>query len=150
MLTTWFTTQILPAVISAASGAVFGALVAGWGKLSEKFFLAKLGPSIKTIYNIIDPILDGSLEGWKDSDIDKAIGLAVEVAYDGELSPSEVNKTIRLVSQLWLPQIASEKIEKGLLGEKELTIAEKIRNAVETKSLDTPDLLRTLKDTYMG
>lgn len=149
MLTTWFTTQVLPAVISAASGAVFGALIAGWDKLSEKFFLAKLGPSIKTIYNIIDPILDGSLQGWKDSDIDKAIALAVETVADGALSPEEVNKAVRLVSQLWLPQIASEKVENGVIGHKELTIAEKIRNAVETKSLDAPDLLTTLKKTYI-
>lgn len=149
MLTTWFTTQVLPAVISAASGAVFGALIAGWSKLSERFFLAKLGPSIKTIYNIIDPILDGSLQGWKDSDIDKAIALAVETVADGALSPEEVNKAVRLVSQLWLPQIASEKVESGVIGQKELTIAEKIRNAVETKSLDAPDLLTTLKKTYI-
>jgi hypothetical protein len=150
MLTTWFTTQVLPAVISAASGAVFGAVVAGWSKLSEKFFLAKLGPSIKTIYNIVDPILDGSLQGWKDSDIDKTIALAIEVVYDGQLTPDEVNKAVRLVSQLWLPQIASEKIEKGIIGEKELTIAEKIRNAVETKSLDAPGLLMALKKNYVG
>lgn len=149
MLTTWFTTQVLPAVISAASGAVFGALVAGWDKLSEKIFLAKLGPSIKTIYNIIDPILDGSLQGWKDSDIDKTIALAIDVVYDGQLSSDEVNRAVKLVSQLWLPQIASEKIEKGVIGERELTVAEKIRNAVETKSLDAPGLLLTLKKTYL-
>jgi hypothetical protein len=149
MLATWFTTQVLPAVISAASGAVFGALVAGWDKLSEKIFLAKLGPSIKTIYNIIDPILDGSLQGWKDSDIDKTIALAIDVVYDGQLSSDEVNKAVKLVSQLWLPQIASEKIEKGVIGERELTVAEKIRNAVETKSLDAPGLLLTLKKTYL-
>ena len=150
MLTTWFTTQILPSVISVASGAVFGVVVAGWDKLSERFFLAKLGPSIKTIYNIIDPILDGSLQGWKDSDIDKVIATAIEVAYDGKLSPSDVNKIVRLVSQLWLPQIASKKISDGVIGEKEIAIADKIKSAVETKSLDAPGLILALKKTYLG
>ena len=79
MLTAWFSTQILPAILSAASGAAAGAIIAGWDKLAAKFLLSKLGPSVKTIYNIVDPILDGSLQGWKDSDIDTAIALAIEV-----------------------------------------------------------------------
>lgn len=149
MLTTWFTTQILPAVLSAASGAVAGAIIAGWDKLSARFLLSKLGPSIKTIYNIVDPILDGSLQGWKDSDIDTALGLAVEVAYDGKLSAAEINKIVKLVSKQWIPQIASEKIEKGLIGDKELAVAERIRSAVDSKSINAPETLLLLKKLYV-
>lgn len=150
MLTTWFTTQVLPAVLSAASGAVAGAIIAGWDKLSDRFLLSKLGPSIKTIYNIVDPILDGSLQGWKDSDIDTALGLAVEVAYDGKLSVDEINKVVHLVSKQWIPQIASEKIEKGLIGDKELAVAERIRSAVDSKSINAPETLLLLKKLYVG
>lgn len=150
MLSTWFATQVLPAIVSAASGAAFGAVVAGWDKLAAKLLLSKLGPSVRTVYNIVDPILDGSLQGWKDSEIDKAIALAVEIAYDGKLSAEEMNKVIRLVSQRWIPQIASEKIAAGAIGEKELAVAEKIRDAVESKSINTPELLLLLKKTYMS
>jgi len=149
MLTTWFTTQVLPAILSAVSGAVAGAVIAGWDKLSARFLLAKLGPSIKTIYNIVDPILDGSLQGWKNSDIDTALALAVEVAHDGKLSTDEINKIVRLVSKQWIPQIASEKIANGVIGEKELQVAERIRSAVESKSINAPETLLLLKKLYV-
>lgn len=149
MFTTWFTTQVLPALISAASGALFGALVAGWDKVAARLLLAKIGPSINTVYNIVDPILDGTIRGWKDSDVDKAIALAIEVAHDGKLDAEEVNKLVRLVSERWLPQIATEKVAKGVISEKELAVAEKIREAVETGSLDTPGLANTLKQNYL-
>lgn len=150
MLTAWFSTQILPAIVSAAGGAVAGAVIAGWDKLAAKFLLSKLGPSVKTIYNIVDPILDGSLQGWKDSDIDTAIALAVEVAHDGKLSIDEINKIVRLISQQWIPQIASEKIEKGLIGDKERQVAERIRSAVDSKSINAPETLLLLKKLYVG
>jgi hypothetical protein len=150
MLTSWFSSQVLPAVISAASGAVFGALTAGWDKLSKRFLLSKLGPSLKTIFNVLDPILDASLEAWDGSDVEKVLRLVIETIEDGKLNASEVNQSVRLVSELWLPQIASEKTAKGLIGEKEMVLAAKIRNAVETKSLDAPDLLTTLKNLYMS
>lgn len=150
MLTAWFSTQVLPAILSAASGAVAGAVIAGWDKLAAKFLLSKLGPSVKTIYNIVDPILDGSLQGWKDSDIDKAIALAVEVAHDGKLAPEEINKVVRLISKQWIPQIASEKIEKGIIGEKEREVAERIRSAVDSKSINAPETLLLLKKLYVG
>lgn len=149
MLTTWFTTQVLPAILSAASGAIAGALIAGWDKLSDRILLAKLGPSIKTIYNIVDPILDGSLQGWKDSDIDTALALAVEVAYDGQLSIDEINKIVGMVSKKWIPQIASDKIAQGLIGEKEKTVAERIRSAVDSKSINAPETLLLLKKLYV-
>lgn len=149
MFTTWFTTQVLPTLISVATGAVAGAVVASWEKLAERLLLNKLGPSIKTIYNIVDPILDGSIKGWKDSDVDAAITLAIETAHDGKLSVDEINHLVRFISQRWLPQVAVEKIQKGVIGAKEIVIAEKIREAVETKSLDAPDLLKTLKETYL-
>ena len=150
MLTAWFSTQILPAILSAAGGAAAGAVIAGWDKLAAKFLLSKLGPSIKTIYNIVDPILDGSLQGWKDSDIDTAIALAVEVVHDGKLSVDEINKIVRLISQQWIPQIASEKIEKGVIGDKERQVAERIRSAVDAKSINAPETLLLLKKLYVG
>jgi hypothetical protein len=150
MLTTWFSTQVLPSIISAASGAIAGVVIAGWDKLSAKFLLSKLGPSVKTVYNIIDPILDGSLQGWKDSDIDRALGLAIEVAYDGKLTPDEINRIVRLISQRWVPQIASDKIAKGLIGEKERAVAERIRSAVDAKSINAPETLLLLKKLYVG
>lgn len=150
MLTAWFSTQILPAIISAASGAAAGALLAGWDKLAAKLALSKLGPSIKTIYNIIDPILEGSLQGWKDSDIDTAISLAMEIAYDGKLSVDEINKIVRVISQKWVPQIGTDKIAKGLIGEKELAIAREIRSAVDSKSINAPGTLLLLKKLYVG
>lgn len=150
MLTTWFSTQILPAVVSAVSGAVAGALIAGWDKLAAKLLLSKLGPSIKVIYNIVDPILDGSLQGWKDSDINTAISLAVEIAYDGKLSVDEINKIVLLISQRWIPQIASEKIAAGIIGNKERQVAEKIRSAVDSKSINAPETLLLLKNLYAG
>ena len=150
MLTAWFSTQILPAILSAASGAAAGAIIAGWDKLAAKFLLSKLGPSVKTIYNIVDPILDGSLQGWKDSDIDTAIALAVEVAHDGKLSVEEINKIVKLISRQWIPQIASEKIEKGVIGDKERQVAERIRSAVDAKSINAPETLLLLKKLYVG
>lgn len=150
MFTAWFSTQVLPALISVATGAVAGAVIAGWDKLAAKYFLAKLSPSIKTIYNIVDPILDANIRGWKDSDVDKAIALAIEVAHDGKLTPEEINHMVRFISQRWLPQVAVEKVREGVIGEKEIVVAEKIREAVETKSLDTPDLVKTLKETYLN
>ena len=150
MLTAWFSTQILPAIISAASGAAAGALLAGWDKLAAKLALSKLGPSVKIVYNIIDPILEGSLQGWKDSDIDTAISLAVEIAYDGKLSVDEINKIVRIISQKWVPQIGTDKIAKGLIGEKELAVAKEIRSAVDSKSINAPETLLLLKKLYVG
>ena len=150
MFTTWFSTQILPAIISAGTGAVAGAILAGWDKIASKLVLSKLGPSVKTIYNIVDPILDGSLQGWKDSDIDKAISLAIEVAYDGKLSVEEINKIVKLISLKWIPQIGTKKVSEGLIGEKELAVAQEIRNAVDSKSINAPDFISLLKRTYVG
>jgi hypothetical protein len=150
MLTTWFSTQILPGLISAASGAVFGAVVAGWDKIAARYMLAKLGPSIKTIYNIIDPILDASLASWDGSDVDRVLALVINTVADGKLSADEVNKAVKLVSELWLPQVATQKVKDGVIGQKEQAIAEKIRAAVETKTLDTPELLKTVKELYVG
>ena len=149
MITTWFTTNVLPGIISAASGALFGALVAGWDKLANRLLLAKIGPSIKSIFNIVDPILDASILGWSESDVNKVLRLAVEVVSDGKLNAHDVNAIVKLVSELWLPQIATQKVLDGVISEKEMTIAEKIRAAVESKTLDTPDLLGTLKDLYL-
>lgn len=149
MLTSWFSSQVLPAIISAASGAVFGALIVGWDKFSKRFLLSKLGPSLNTIFNVLDPILDASLEAWDGSDVEKVLRLVIETVEDGQLTPNEVNQSVRLISELWLPQIASEKTAKGLIGEKELILANKIRSSVETKSLDAPDLLTTLKNLYI-
>jgi hypothetical protein len=149
MITTWFTTNVLPGIISAASGALFGALVAGWDKLANRLLLAKIGPSIKSIFNIVDPILDASILGWSESDVNKVLRLVVEVVSDGKLNAHDVNAIVKLVSELWLPQIATQKVLDGVISEKEMTIAEKIRAAVESKTLDTPDLLGTLKDLYL-
>jgi hypothetical protein len=149
MITTWFTTNVLPGIISAASGALFGALVAGWDKLANRLLLTKIGPSIKSIFNIVDPILDASILGWSESDVNKVLRLAVEVVSDGKLNAHDVNAIVKLVSELWLPQIATQKVLDGVISEKEMTIAEKIRVAVESKTLDTPDLLGTLKDLYV-
>ncbi len=148
MLTTWFTAQILPGLISAASGAAFGAIIAGWDKIAAKYMLAKIGPSIKIVYNIIDPILDANLASWSGSDVDRAIELVINTVADGKLSADEVNKAVKLVSELWLPQIATQKTKDGVIGQKELAIAEKIRAAVETKTLDTPELIKTVKELY--
>ena len=150
MLTTWLTSQLFPGLISAASGAIFGVVIAGWDKIAAKYTLSKLGPSIKVVYNIIDPILDANLATWSGSDVDKAIELAINTVADGKLTPDEVNKAIRLISELWLPQIATQKTKDGVLGVKELAIAEKIRAAIETKTLDTPELLKTRKKIYIG
>jgi hypothetical protein len=150
MLTTWLTTQILPGLLSAASGVIFGAVVAGWDKIAAKYTLSKLGPSIKVIYNIIDPILDANLATWSGSDVDRAIELAINTVADGKLAPEEVNRAIRLISELWLPQIATQKTKDGVLGVKELALAERIRVAVETKTLDTPEFLKVIKGLYVG
>jgi hypothetical protein len=149
MLTTWFTTQILPGLASAAGGAIFGAILAGWDKLAKKFLLAKIGPSINTIYNIIDPILDANLASWGGSDVNRVIALVIGTVADGKLTADEVNKAVALVSELWLPQIATQKVKEGLIGDKELAISEKIRAAVETKTLDTPELIKTVKELYV-
>jgi hypothetical protein len=150
MFTTWFTTQILPGIISAASGAVFGALIAGWDKLSQRLLLAKIGPSIQTVFNILDPILDANITGWKNSDINKVIALTITIAADGKLTADEINHAIRVISERWLPQIAVQKVADGVIGQKELAIAERIRAAVETKSIDTPEFLQVIKDLYMS
>jgi hypothetical protein len=150
MFTTWFTTQILPGIISAASGAVFGALIAGWDKLSQRLLLAKIGPSIQTVFNILDPILDANITGWKNSDINKVIALTITIAADGKLTADEINHAIRVISERWLPQIAVQKVADGVIGQKELAIAERIRAAVETKSIDTPEFLKVIKDLYMS
>lgn len=149
MFTTWFSTQVLPGIISAASGAVFGVVITGWDKLAARIALNKLGPSIKTIYNIIDPILYASLKGWGESDVNGAIGFVVEVVYDGKLSAGEVNKLVKLISQRWIPQIATQKVLDGLISEKENAIAEKVKLAIDTKVFNAPELLNSLKSFYV-
>ena len=150
MLSTWFTTQILPGIISAAAGAAFGAVLAGWNKISDRLLLSKIGPSIQNIYNILDPILDASVAGWKGADVEKVVGLFVSTAADGKLTADEVNKAIKLVSERWLPQIAVQKVADGAIGEKELLIAEKIRAAVEDGEINTPEFLTLIKNLYIS
>jgi len=150
MLSTWFTTQILPGIISAAAGAAFGAVLAGWNKISDRLLLSKVGPSIKNIYNVLDPILDASVAGWKGADVEKVVGLIISTVADGKLTADEVNKAIKLVSERWLPQIAVQKVADGAIGEKEMVIAEKIRVAVETGEINTPEFLITLKNLYLS
>lgn len=149
MFTTWFSTQVLPGIISAASGAIFGVVITGWDKLAARIALSKLGPSIKTIYNIVDPILDASLKGWGEGDVNGAIGLVVEIVHDGKLSAGEVNKLVKLISQRWIPQIATQKVLDGLISEKENAIAEKIKLAIDTKVFNAPELLNSLKSFYV-
>ena len=150
MLSTWFTTQILPGIISAATGAAFGAILAGWNKISDRLLLTKVGPSIQTVYNILDPILDASITGWKGADVEKVVGLVISIAADGKLTADEVNKAIKLVSERWIPQIAVQKVADGAIGEKEMMIAEKIRAAVENGEINTPEFLTLIKDLYIA
>jgi len=150
MLSTWFTTQILPGVISAATGAAFGAILAGWNKISDRLLLSKVGPSIQNIYNILDPILDASVAGWQGADVEKVIGLVISIVADGKLTADEVNKSIKLVSERWMPQIAVQKVADGAIGEKELLIAEKIRVAVEDGEINTPEFLTLIKNLYVS
>jgi hypothetical protein len=150
MLSTWFTTQILPGVISAATGAAFGAILAGWNKISDRLLLSKVGPSIQNIYNILDPILDASVAGWQGADVEKVIGLVISIAADGKLTADEVNKAIKLVSERWMPQIAVQKVADGAIGEKEMIVAEKIRTAVETGEINAPEFLTTLRNLYVS
>lgn len=150
MLSTWFTTQILPGIISAAAGAAFGAVLAGWNKISDRLLLSKVGPSIQTVYNILDPILDASVAGWKGADVEKVVGLIVSTVADGKLTGDEVNKAIKLVSERWLPQIAVQKVADGVIGQKEMAIAEKIRAAVETGEINTPEFLTLIKNLYIS
>ena len=150
MLSTWFTTQILPGIISAAAGAAFGAILAGWNKISDRLLLSKVGPSIQTIYNILDPILDASVAGWKGADVEKVVELIISTVADGKLTGDEVNKAIKLVSERWLPQIAVQKVVDGVIGQKEMVIAEKIRAAVETGEINTPEFLTLIKNLYIS
>ena len=150
MLSTWFTTQILPGIISAAAGAAFGAILAGWNKISDRLLLSKVGPSIQNIYNILDPILDASVAGWKGADVEKVVELIVSTVADGKLTGDEVNKAIKLVSERWLPQIAVQKVADGVIGQKEMVIAEKIRAAVETGEINTPEFLTLIKNLYIS
>ena len=150
MLSTWFTTQILPGIISAAAGAAFGAILAGWNKISDRLLLSKVGPSIQTIYNILDPILDASVAGWKGADVEKVVELIVATGEDGKLIGDEVNKAIKFVSERRLPQIAVQKVADGVIGQKEMVIAEKIRAAVETGEINTPEFLTLIKNLYIS
>ena len=150
MLSTWFTTQILPGIISAAAGAAFGAVLAGWNKISDRLLLSKIGPSIQNIYNILDPILDASVAGWKGADVEKVVGLIVSIAADGKLTADEVNKAVKLVSERWMPQIAVQKVADGAIGEKEMMVAEKIRAAVEDGQINTPEFLTLIKNLYIS
>lgn len=148
MLTTWFSTQVLPAIISAGSGAIFGALIAGWDKLATRYMLSKLGPSIKTIYDIVDPILDANLKGWSGSDVENVIAFAIEVVHDGELSAQEINLMVKHITARFLPQVAAQKVEDGVIAERELIIAEKIKEAIESKAVNVPELIKTIRKTY--
>ena len=150
MLSTWFTTQILPGIISAAAGAAFGAVLAGWNKISDRLLLSKVGPSIQNIYNILDPILDASVAGWKGADVEKVVGLIISIVADGKLTGDEVNKAIKLVSERWMPQIAVQKVADGVIGEKEMMVAEKIRAAVEDGKINTPEFLTLIKNLYIS
>jgi hypothetical protein len=150
MLSTWFTTQILPGIISAAAGAAFGAVLAGWNKISDRLLLSKVGPSIQNIYNILDPILDASVAGWKGADVEKVVGLIISIVADGKLTGDEVNKVIKLVSERWMPQIAVQKVADGVIGEKEMMVAEKIRAAVEDGKINTPEFLTLIKNLYIS
>jgi hypothetical protein len=126
----------LEPIIAAAIGAAAAALAMFLrGNSAAQAFL-KYGGIVKRAYDVIDPVLDQNLHGWKGSQVDKAFELAIVSVSDGTLSAEEIKKLAFHMAKAWLPQVAADKVRRleAISGQTpELLAAAKI--AAEVNSL---------------
>ena len=101
---------LIEPIIAGVIGAGLTVLAIKVNKTKPAKFLAKYGSLIEKSYDIIDPLLDRSLQHWKGSQIDKAFEIVVEAIGDGTLTPSETKKIAAKLAANWLPAVAADKV----------------------------------------
>ena len=104
--------ELLQPIIAAVIGAVATGLTLQLNKTKGARLFLRYGPLVQKAYNIIDPILDQNLHGWKGSQVDAAFELAIQTVADGQLTPSEVKTLAFFMAKAWLPQKAADKVRR--------------------------------------
>jgi hypothetical protein len=104
--------ELLEPIIAAAIGAAATGLTMQINKTRGARLLLRYGPLVQKAYNIIDPVLDQNLHGWKGSQVDTAFELAIQTVADGKLTPGEVRTLAFEMAKAWLPQKAADKVRR--------------------------------------
>lgn len=104
--------EFLQPIIAAAIGAVATGLTLQFNKTKGARLFLRYGPLVQKAYNIIDPILDQNLHGWKGSQVDAAFEFAIQTVADGQLTPNEVKTLAFFMAKAWLPQKAADKVRR--------------------------------------
>lgn len=100
----------LEPIIAGIIGAGLTVIAVKVNKTKPAKFLAKYGPLIQKSYDIIDPVLDRSLQHWQGSQVDKAFEIVVEAISDGTLTPAETKQVAAKLAANWLPAAAADKV----------------------------------------
>lgn len=86
---------------------------AGWAaRLVAVRNVAKYGPILSRVYDILDPLLERNMRSWSGSDVEFAVELAIEAVADGHLTATELKRLGLEVTKRWLPQVAADKVRR--------------------------------------
>jgi hypothetical protein len=103
---------LLEPIIAAAIGAAAAALAIQINKNKGVRIFLRYGPIVQKAYDLIDPILEQNLRGWKGSQVDAAFEIAIQTVADGKLTPNEVKALAFYMAKAWLPQKAADKVRQ--------------------------------------
>ena len=97
---------------------LLGVVVAGLGagavylvkKLGAKLFLKQFGPTVKTVFDVLDPIAGKILTEYDGSVVQEAVELAVLRVGDGTIDEADVSAVAKYVISKFDPSLAASKV----------------------------------------
>lgn len=96
-------------IVALISGAAIAGITFLFKKLSAEVFLSKYGKTIEVVFNVLDPLAGDLINGYEESDVQKAIELVVTRVSDSDLSNEDAMAITKFVVEKFNPMIASSK-----------------------------------------
>ncbi|MCP4778991.1 MAG: hypothetical protein GY880_32655 [Planctomycetaceae bacterium] len=96
-------------IAALLSGAAIASLTFLFKKLSAEVFFSKYGKTIEVVFQVLDPLAGDLINGYNESDVQKAIELVVTRVSDSDLSNEDALAITQFVIEKFNPMIASSK-----------------------------------------
>ena len=77
--------------------------------MSAEIFLSRYGKTIEVVFSVLDPLAGDLINGYDESDVQKAIELVVTRVSDSDLSNEDAMAITKFVVEKFNPMIASSK-----------------------------------------
>jgi hypothetical protein len=96
-------------LIALISGVAIAGATFLFKKLSAEVFLSKYGKTIEVVFSVLDPLAGDLINGYDESDVQKAIELVVTRVSDSDLSNEDALAITQFVVEKFNPMVASSK-----------------------------------------